>query len=209
MSKKRKIINIILIFCMIVCAFFWLNEVYAEEYNEVNFAVVNTEEDYEVYLLLPEKYIKYINEQKNLNFKINDIAKNTKAVPRYINYFDANEARKELYEENGIKYLQVKLKNVAHNFIFYIAPGYTDMDMKIRYTSNTRDIIIHLDNFTYNQDGICKVTYDYKTNDFRTADEVKAGVSRYVVILVILLIVMCIVNMTDDKGKAKAKRKNN
>lgn len=209
MSKKKFFINIILLFCIIVCCFLSIDTVvYAEEFNEVNFSVVNTEENYTVYLLLPEKYINYVNSEKNVNYKMEDIPGNQQALATYINYFNVDSVQKKLYEENGVRYLQVELTNVAHNFIFYIAPEYTDMDYKLRYTSDTRDVILHLNNFSYNQDGDCRITYDYSTNDFRTESIVKEGVNKYIVILAILLVVMCIVNMTDDKGKAKSVRKN-
>lgn len=208
MSKKKIVINIVLFFCIIVCTFLSVYKVQAEEFNEINFNVINTEEDYKLYLLLPENYINYLNSVKGTNFKITDIAGNEKAKTAFLSYFNVASARKDLYQENGVKYLQVELTNVAHNFIFYVAPGYLNMDIKLRYTSTTRDIILHLNNFSYNVDGVCKVTYDYLTNDYRTDDVVKKSVNKYVVILGILLLVMCIVNMSNEKGKAKAKRRN-
>ena len=44
MSKKTKIINIILLFCMICCSFLGFYTVKAEDFYEVNFTVLNTEE---------------------------------------------------------------------------------------------------------------------------------------------------------------------
>ena len=208
MSKKKIVINIVLLFCVIISACLSIYKVQAEEFNEINFNVVNTEEDYKLYLLLPENYINYLNSIRDTNFKIKDIPGNEKAKTAFLSYFNVASAKKELYQENGVKYLQVELTNVAHNFIFYVAPGYLNMDIKLRYTSSSRDIILHLNNFTYNADGVCKVTYDYLTNDYRADDVVKKSVNKYVVILAILLLVMCIVNMSDEKGKAKTKRKN-
>lgn len=208
MSKKKIIINIVLLVCIICTVFQSICVVYAEDFNEVNFTVTNTEEDYIVYLLLPESYIKYINNIKGLNHNITSIPGNEQAIVDYINYFDVNATKKDLYEENGIKYLQVELTNVAHNFTFYIAPGYKNMDFKLRYTSNTKDVILHLSSFSYNVDGECRVIYDYSSNEFKTNDEIKESVNKYIVILAILLIVMCIVNMVDDKGKVKSVRKN-
>ena len=48
--------------------------------------------------------------------------------------------------------------------------------------------------------------YDYATNDFIKENEVKTGVNKYVVILIILLAIMCLVNIFDDKSKAKSRR---
>ena len=208
MSKKMKIINIILLFCMICCFLQSFYTVQAEDFYEVNFTVLNTEEAYKVYWLLPEKYINYINQQTNASFKIDEIKGSSKAHSAYISYFNASNIQNEIFEENGVRYLQIELKEVAHSFLFYIAPGYTDMDYKLRYKSDTRDVILHLNKFTYNEDGDCNIKYDYELNDFKTEDEVKKGVDKYVAMLIALLAIMCVVNILDDRGKVTKGRRN-
>lgn len=208
MSKKMKIINIILLFGMICCSFLGFYTVKAEDFYEVNFTVLNTEEACKVYWLLPEKYINYINQQTGVNFKIDDIKGNTKAQSSYISYFNVSNVQNEIYEENGVRYLQVELKEVAHSFLFYIAPGYTDMDYKLRYKSDTRDVILHLNKFTYNEDGDCNIKYDYLLNDFKTEDEAKKGVSKYVAMLITLLAIMCIANILDNRGRVTKGKRN-
>ena len=206
MSKKAKIINIILLFCMICCGLLGVYTVNAEDFYEINFSVLNTEEDYTVYWLLPQKYIDYVNKQIGANFTIDTIPGNTTAKSTYISYFNVANAKSEKYSENGIDYLQIELKEVAHSFLFYVAPGYSDMDFKLRYTSPSRDVILHLNEFTYNGD--CNIKYDYASNDFIKENEVKTGVNKYVVILIVLLAIMCLVNIFDDKSKTRTTRRN-
>ena len=206
MSKKIKIINIILLFCMICCGLLGVYTVNAEDFYEINFTVLNTEEDYTITWLLPQKYIDYINKQVGANYTIDQIPGNTSAKSSYISYFNVANAKNEKYEENGIRYLQIELKDVANSCLFYVAPGYPDMDFKLRYTSATRDVILHLNDFTYNENGDCNIKYDYATNDFIKENEVKTGVNKYVVILIVLLAIMCLFNIFDDKSKAKARR---
>ena len=208
MSKKAKIINIILLFCMICCGLLGVYTVNAEDFYEVNFSVLNTEEDYTVYWLLPQKYIDYVNKQIGANFTIDTIPGNTTAKSTYISYFNVANAKSEKYSENGIDYLQIELKEVAHSFLFYVAPGYSDMDFKLRYTSPSRDVILHLNEFTYNDNGDCNIKYDYASNDFIKENEIKTGVNKYVVILIVLLAIMCLVNIFDDKSKTRTTRRN-
>ena len=105
MSKKAKIINIILLFCMICCGLLGVYTVNAEDFYEINFSVLNTEEDYTVYWLLPQKYIDYVNKQIGANFTIDTIPGNTTAKSTYISYFNVANAKSEKYSENGIDYL--------------------------------------------------------------------------------------------------------
>lgn len=208
MSKKMKIINIILIFCIVCCFLGGFYKVKAEDFHKVSFTVLNSEEAYKVYWLLPEKYINYINQQTSENFKIDEIKSSSKARTAYISYFNVANVQNEIYEENGVRYLQIELKEVAHSFLFYIAPGYTDMDYKLRYKSDTRDVVLHLNDFTYNVDGECTIKYDYNLNDFKTDEVVIKDTNKYVVMLITLIVLMFIVNVLDDRGRVTKRRKN-
>ena len=208
MSKKTKIINIILLFLMICCGFLGVYTVNAEDFYEVNFSVLNTEENYTVFLLLPQKYIDYVNKQIGAGFTIDTIPGNINATTTYISYFNVANAKNEKYSENGIDYLQIELKEVAHSFLFYIAPGYSDMDFKLRYTSPSRDVILHLNEFTYNDNGDCNIKYDYETQELKTNDKLQLQVNKIVVILGVLLIVMCLVNFAERSEQINQKRKN-
>lgn len=205
----KNILNVIIMFLIILCMFFSVYGVNADNsFNEISLTILNPDEDYGVYMLLPESYITFINARTGATHAIDAIYGNSKANLDYISYFDVNNVQKEIYEDNGVRYLQVKMTPVANYITFSVAPSYYNMDIKIRIRSTSKDEVIDLEPFKFSTDGKCSVRYNYPESSVITDDDVKNTGSRYLVLLGILFVVMAIVSYTDRVGNIKQKRKN-
>ena len=161
------------------------------EFFELQFEIINNEENenVDIYLLLPKEYIEFAIEHDNLDIEYegaNTLKENN--IPS-INV-DGLNIEDELYEENGIEYVQILLeKNDNNIYSFDILSDYFDLDMKYRIKNDSKDFIANIENFKLN-DGICEIEYDYDADIVKQPDRkmFSFGTILLVAILIIILI---------------------
>lgn len=179
------IISIILITCLILPS-------YADtKSNQLRLKVENANENYDLYILLPKKYIKYAIEHDGLDTKYdgaNTLIYNV--IPSIT--VDISKVEKDTYIDDGIEYVQIKLDDLGgQEYVFETISDYTDMDILYRIKSESRDNIMVIDNFTVS-DNICQMIYDYNANTIQQKDrtDVKVGfhLEWWQVILIIVLV---------------------
>ena len=173
-----------------------------EDFVKVNFRVINTYEDYKVYVLYPESYINYINSIKNLNHTIDSLYNNSRARTEYISFFRLDLAKKDLYEENGIKYLQIETSVTANYSTFQVDSKFPLASIKLRYTSDSRDVIIHLDKLANNDKDTVTIKYDYLANDVIKNEKPKLF-NKYVVFIIIIVVALLLASSADRQIKTR------
>lgn len=166
-----------------------------ENVNKLKLTVVDANEAYQIYILLPKKYIMYAIEKDGLDIEYDKantlIYNNIPSIP-----VDIDNVQEETYVENNQEYVQVLLDDFGSGeYYFEIIEDYIDMDMLYRVTSQTRDSIIHIDNFEL-KDNTCKMEYNYKENIIKTNYskniKIKIDFKMWQIILIIILLVFTI-----------------
>lgn len=165
------------------------------EFFELQFEIINNEENenVDIYLLLPKEYIEFTIEHDNLDIEYegaNTLKENN--IPS-INV-DGLNIEDELYEENGIEYVQILLeKNDDDIYSFDILSDYFDLDMRYRIKNDNKDFIANIENFKL-KDGICEIEYDYSSDIVKQPD--KKMFSLGTIILIIILIIIIILGIS-------------
>lgn len=157
--------------------------------------VTNANEEYDLYILLPKKYIMYAIKHDNLDIDYdgaNTLIYNS--IPSIIVNID--NVVKETYIDNGIEYVQVKLDNLgADDYLFEIIPEYTDMDMMYRIKSASRDNIMIIENFQM-ENNKCEMEYDYETNEIKTEKQSKIQfrfkISWWQILIIVIAVIFLI-----------------
>ena len=165
----KKIFKIILLIILFINISYINVSATNEEVNKVRLNVTNADEDYQIYILLPKKYIMYAINYDGLNIeydKANTLIYNN--IPSIS--VDINDIQKDTYidEENRIEYVQILLDDLGgEEYYFEIIKEYTDMDMLYRIKSTSRDNLLHINNFSL-EDNSCDMEYNYKENTITT-----------------------------------------
>ena len=194
MKKIFKIILLIILFINIS----YINVIAtSEEVNRLRLTVTNADEDYQIYILLPKKYIMYAINYDGLNIeydKANTLIYNN--IPSIS--VDINDIQKDTYidEENRIEYVQILLDDLGgEEYYFEIIKEYTDMDMLYRIKSTSRDNLLHINNFSL-ENNSCDMEYNYKENTI-TADihkdiKIKFDFEWWQIVAIVVLIIFII-----------------
>ena len=146
---------------------------------------VNVTKDFDLYILLPEDYILFVMQEDKLNFRYEGVKtlKDNEIPSIQVN---KKNIQNDLYEEDGIKYVQILLEqNEEGKYEFNILSDYDKMDIRYRIKNDERDNIAYIDNFK-EQDGVCKIEYNYEKNT------IEQHISNFTTILVIILIFILI-----------------
>ena len=165
------------------------------EMTQLKMKIINADEKYDLYMLLPKKYIKYAIQYDGLDIDYdgaNTLKYNT--IPSII--VDLTKIEEDTYIDNGTEYVQIKLDNLGEDeYLFEIIPQYTDMDMLYRIKSSSRDNIMIIENFTI-KDNKCEMTYDYEANTLKVEKSkkisIKFNLKWWQIVLVTLLIIFLI-----------------
>lgn len=191
----KKILKIIML--MLVIILFITMPVMADntEMGRLKLNVINADENYELYILLPKKYIMYAIEHDNLDIDYdgaNTLIYNS--IPSIVVNID--NVVKETYVENSIEYVQIKLDDLGGDeYLFEIIPEYTDMDMKYRIKSNSRDNIMIIENFQM-EDNKCEMEYDYAANEIKTENgahvEFRFKITWWQILIIAILVIFLI-----------------
>ena len=192
----------IITFTILIILMFMVGNVYAIDTFDFQFQVSNNKEneDFDLYILLPEKYVIYAINQSNLEINYEGV----ETLKQYsIPGIDVeiDNIQDEIYEEKGVKYIQILLeKNSKDIYEFSILENYPNMDMKYRIKNSDKDYIMHIDNFKV-KDGKCEIEYNYEKDEIKQPD--KLVIPPGVIVLMILLAVIVIVG-----GISYIKQKN-
>ena len=208
-GKIVSALNIIIVCIAIICVLVELTSVYAQDFSEISLKVEDpAAEEYFALILIPESYVKHVGEIVGYRVQIEDVRGNSEVRTRYLRYFNTGDLLQNLYTENGVKYLQLKLENIADNFTFNVAPGFSIAEFKLRMVTPNSQKMFNLGNYELEDNGDLKLLYDYETQELKTNDKLQLQVNKIVVILGVLLIVMCLVNFAERSEQINQKRKN-
>ena len=161
--------------------------------TQLRLNVLEANEDYEIYMLLPRKYIMYAIQHDGLNIeydKANTLKYNV--IPSIT--VDINNIQDETYVENGIEYVQIKLNDLGGDeYLFEIIPEYTNMDMMFRIKSQSKNDLMILTNFRI-QNNKCEILYNYKENTLKAENvnnaQIKFDIPWWQIILIIVVVVI-------------------
>lgn len=170
------------------------NYVYATSTFELEFKTFNNkkQEKFDLYLLLPKDYIIFAIKEANLELDyegVNTLKRNI--IPGIT--VEKEKIQNEVYIENEIEYIQIKLDNQNDIYTFEILENYPKMDIKYRIKNVEKDYIVHIDNFKIEK-GKCEIEYDYAKDTIKQPDRkvMPFGIRVLIILLVIVLIVAVI-----------------
>ena len=163
--------------------------------SQLRLIVTNANESYDLYILLPKKYIMYAINHDGLDIDyegVNTLKYNV--IPSIIVNID--NIVDDTYIDNGVEYVQIKLDDLGGDeYLFEIIPEYTDMDMRYRIKSESRDNIMIIDNFKM-QDNVCEMEYDYNTNEIKTEHnsniEFRFNIYWWQILVIVILVIFLI-----------------
>ena len=162
-----------------------------EKMYTLEFEASDVSKSFDLYLLLPKDYIEYAIRKDGLDIKYKGVETLKDNDIPSINIENKNDISDELYEENGIEYIQILLKqNEDGKYVFDILEDYADMDMKFRIKNVDKDYIVHIDNFKIS-DNVCKIEYNYDENTVKQPDT--TFVPFLTKLLIILLAVIIVI----------------
>ena len=165
------------------------------EMTKLKLKVVEANEDYDIYILLPKKYIMYAVQHDGLNLLYegaNTLKYNV--IPSIT--VNINNVQDNTYVDNKIEYVQIKLDNLGDNdYLFEIIPEYTDMDMLYRIKSASKDNLMVISNFQV-QDNTCEMEYNYAQNEIKSKVnsnvKIQFKLSWWQIVAIITLIIVAI-----------------
>lgn len=190
---KKKLSVIILIITIISMPL--LAKATTTEMSQLRLKVTESSEEYDIYILLPKKYIKYAIQYDGLDIVydgVNTLKYNS--IPSII--VDINKIEEDTYVENGIEYVQIKLDDLGEEeYLFEIISEYTDMDMLYRVKSSTRDNIMIIDKFQF-KNNKCEIEYNYQQNIVKTEKNqnvtIRFNLEWWQIVTVIILILLLV-----------------
>ena len=191
----KRILGIILISIFIILNMAIQVNAESAEMSKLRFHVINADENYKIYMLLPKKYIMYAIQHDNLDIGYdgaNTLIYNN--IPSII--VDIDKVQKDTYIEDKIEYVQIELDNLGDDeYLFEIISEYTDMDMRYRVTSQSKDNIIIIDRFTM-KNNKCEIEYNYEAETVKSIEEthtkIKFNLNIWQVIAIILIVLLTI-----------------
>lgn len=192
----KRLLKIIILSILILMSSCMPVKAVTEGMSQLRLKVVEAEEDYEIFMLLPKKYIKYAIQNDGLDIEY-DGANTLKynIIPSIV--VDINKIQDNTYvDDTRIEYVQIKLDDLGgQEYVFEIIEKYTDMDMVYRVKSNTKDNIMLINTFTV-EDNVCKIEYNYKENTIKTEkrSEIKFNfkISWWQIVIIIILIMFIV-----------------
>ena len=194
----KKVIAILIF--LVSISILMIGSVYAADTFEIEFKTLNNKqnEKFDLYILLPEEYVTFAIKEANLNFNyddINSLKKNT--IPGI--YTKKENIQNEIYLENGIEYLQIRLEKENDIYVFELLENYPKMDIKYRIKNIQKDYIVHIDNFKVEK-GKCQIEYDYAKDTVKQPDQ-KVMKFNIKLLLIILLIIIVVGGIAYGKGR--------
>lgn len=187
MKQMKKIVTIAIISVMVFIA----TNCYAVDTFELEFKVLENKknEKFDLYLLLPEDYIKFAIEKADL---ILDYERASTLKKNQIPGLTSSNAiiQDEIYEEDSIQYVQIRLNKENDIYSFDILEDYPKMDIKYRIKNMQKDYIVHIDNFKIEK-GKCEIEYDYAKDTVKQPNKkvINFNIKTLFILLLIIIIV--------------------
>ncbi len=191
--------KILIIFIAIILVFSF-SYIYAADTIDLEFKVLDNKknEKFDLYILLPKEYILFAIEESKLELEydgVNTIKKNE--IPGIKT--EKQNIQDEIYEGNGIEYIQIRLEKKENIYQFELLENYPKTDIKFRIKNIQKDYIVHIDNFKI-ENGKCEIEYNYAKDIVKQPD--KKVMTFSTKLLIILLIIVIIVGIIAyRKGK--------
>lgn len=188
----KKVIEVIILSILLIITIYVPVKAVEEGTTQLRLTVVEADEPYEIYMLLPKNYINYAIQHDGLDIgydSANTLIYNT--IPSIV--VNVNNVLTDTYIDNGIEYVQIKLDDMGgEEYVFEIISEYTDMDMMYRIKSQSKDNLMLIDNFTV-EDNMCKMEYNYKQDTIQSQKgaELKIGFELHwwqILIIIVLII---------------------
>ncbi len=189
----KRMITIFSVFVMIIGVILFNYSYAYEKTYTLEFKASDVSEDFDLYLLLPKDYILFAIEEDGLNIEYTGVETlKSNDIPSI--RVDKESISDELYEEGGVKYIQILLQeNEKGKYEFDILSNYNKMNMKYRVKNMNKDDIVHIDNFKISN-GVCKVEYNYEKNTVKQPDtEFIPFVTKVLMIILVVIIVVGII----------------
>ena len=195
---------------LFVLAILMLNStVYATAMNtnkkQIQINVKNTfEEALKVYILIPQSYLDHCNTKAGTNFAMTELYQNMDANAKLIQYLNLGNVQEQLYTDtSGVNYIQYSLTAVGTEYTFDIDPDYSIANFKFRILSDKKDLVEDLSAFSYNDNNILRVTYDYYGEGFVSNKGSDINWLKYGTMLVLFIGVLIGVSAADSAAKGK------
>ena len=189
--------TVVIILLQILITFMCITNVKAEtEYNTLDLTIKDMESSYELSLLLPVEYIQYAIE--NLENKVTYTGPET-LVNNDISTLniDKNSVKPKLFTQENVQYVEVTMTPYSTNhYQFKVLKDYSKLDIKFKIlkTGETQSTIMYLDDFKFDGEGMCRLTYDAKQDTLKSEDYKKASVSWWKIIIgIVILIIICVI----------------
>ena len=195
---------------LFVLAILMINStVYATAMNtnkkQIQINVKNTfEEALKVYILIPQSYLDHCNTKAGTNFAMTELYQNMDANAKLIQYLNLGNVQEQLYTDtSGVNYIQYSLTAVGTEYTFDIDPDYSIANFKFRILSDKKDLVEDLSAFSYNDNNILRVTYDYYGEGFVSNKGSDINWLKYGTMLVLFIGVLIGVSAADSAAKGK------
>ena len=205
---NKKVLKSICVF--LVLAILMINStVYATAMNtnkkQIQINVKNTfEEALKVYILIPQSYLDHCNTKAGTNFAMTELYQNMDANAKLIQYLNLGNVQEQLYTDtSGVNYIQYSLTAVGTEYTFDIDPDYSIANFKFRILSDKKDLVEDLSAFSYNDNNILRVTYDYYGEGFVSNKGSDINWLKYGTMLVLFIGVLIGVSAADSAAKGK------
>ena len=205
--NKKLLRNVCILF---VLAILMINStVFATSMNtnkkQIQINVKNTFEDaLKVYILIPQSYLDFCNGKAGTNFAMTELYQNTDANAKLIQYLNVGNVQEQLYTDTaGVNYIQYSLTAVGTEYTFDVDPEYSIVNFKFRIVSDKKDLVGDLSSFSFNENNILRVTYDYYGEGFVTNKGSEINWLKYGTMLVLFIGVLLGVSAADSAAKGK------
>ena len=201
MKRNFKYIYVILLIIFLIMALTPI--IKANSTNRIELKVISNKEekDFELYMLLPEDYIKYAISQAGLNIEYNGVETLRQNEIPLID-IDKSKIQDETYDEGGVEYVQILLEPDEDNtYTFDIIASYSALDMNFRVKNDEKDYIMHIDNFEI-EDNVCEIEYDYDNDVIKQPTKIVINFGTLLLIIILIFIVSIgIISQLKTKNK--------
>ena len=200
MKKTNRILVILIILILFV---FNISKANQEiKYKTIDLNIKDIDKKYDIYLLLPEEYIEFLIALSGENIKY----EGTKTLKENnilgLNIVKEN-VQDNLYELNEKKYIKIYLNSIEQNhYQFQVRDEYYLNNIKFLISVENKDyMVMHMDNFKYNNNGICKIIYNYKENTLKNEVKNKGKIAFWQILLVAVIIFVTMYFINKIKSK--------
>ena len=108
---------------------------------------------------------------------------------------DKNSVKPKLFTQENVQYVEVTMTPYSTNhYQFKVLKNYSKLDIKFKIlkTGETQSTIMYLDDFKFDGEGMCRLTYDAKQDTLKSEDYKKISTSWWKIIIgIVIVIIIC------------------